>query len=159
MTRFTAAALLVGALSCKATPPSRIEQIVASNVKRHLTVSGRADRNPVPATPLAIREGETAYFTNCAICHGVDGPGTSAPFARTMSPPVPDLSSREVQGYTDGQLHSIIENGLSPSGMPAGRGILSDGEMWRIVLYIRQLAEGGARAPSAEQARASQPLN
>ena len=46
--------------------------------------------------------------------------------------------------YTDGQLHSIMENGLSPSGMPAARGILSDEEMWRIVLYIRHLPPAGS---------------
>ena len=60
-------------------------------------------------------------------------------FAEAMSPPVPRLSAPEVQEYTDGQLHSVIANGLWPSGMPAARGLLSDDEIWQIVQYIRHL--------------------
>jgi mono/diheme cytochrome c family protein len=49
-----------------------------------------------------------------------------------------------VQSYKDGQLKWIIENGLSPSGMPASKGILTDEEMWSIVLYIRHLPPAGS---------------
>jgi mono/diheme cytochrome c family protein len=56
-----------------------------------------------------------------------------------MSPPVPLLTSKDVQAYSDGQLKWIVENGISPSGMPAWKGILSDEEMWRLVLYLRRL--------------------
>ncbi len=156
MPRSLVAAALMGALACKATPPGPIERVVATEVKRRITVGGRADRNPVPATPEAIRDGQAAFLANCSMCHGIDGRSTGVPFARNMSPPVPELTSRDVQKYTDGQLHSIVENGLSPSGMPSARGILSDGEMWRVVLYIRQLAKTASVAHfTDERARAS----
>ena len=61
-----------------------------------------------------------------------------------MSPPVPSLASVDVQSYTDGQLKWVIENGLFPSGMPASRGLLTDEEMWSIVLYIRHLPSAGS---------------
>jgi mono/diheme cytochrome c family protein len=61
-----------------------------------------------------------------------------------MSPPVPSLKSASVQAYADGQLKSIIQNGLSPSGMPSGKDILTDEEMWQIVLYIRNLPPAGS---------------
>jgi len=70
------------------------------------------------------------------------------PFAEKMSPPVPDLGSKDVQDYTDGQLHWIIKNGIAPSGMPAWNGILEEDEMWKAVLYIRNLpAKGSLGAP------------
>jgi mono/diheme cytochrome c family protein len=121
-------------------------------VKRHVTVGGRADLNPVPATAATIRAGESAFLAHCSMCHGVDGRNTGVPFARTMSPPVPELSSPQVQDYSDGQLHAIIADGVSPSGMPASSGILDDGEIWRIVLYIRHLPKAVDENPVKDQA-------
>jgi hypothetical protein len=48
------------------------------------------------------------------------------PFAQKFPPPIPSLSSADVQDYKDGQLKWIIENGINPSGMPSWKGILSD---------------------------------
>ena len=65
-----------------------------------------------------------------------------------MDPPVADLSVKDVQDYSDGQLKWIIENGIKPSGMPGWKGILEDEEMWNIVHYIRHLpAKGSLGAP------------
>jgi len=61
-----------------------------------------------------------------------------------MSPPIPSLASRNVQSYSDGQLKSIIENGVFPSGMPASKGILTNEEIWGTVLYIRHLPAAGS---------------
>jgi mono/diheme cytochrome c family protein len=61
-----------------------------------------------------------------------------------MSPAVPNLRSMEVQSYDDGQLRWIIENGIRPSGMPASRGILSDQEIWTLVVYLRHLPPAGS---------------
>ena len=151
MARSATALLLISSFACKATPPSRIERVVSAEVKRHVTIGGRADLNPVPATPATIRAGEAAFVANCSMCHGVDGRNTGVPFALTMSPPVPELISPEVQDYSDGQLHAIIADGVSPSGMPASRGILDDGAIWRIVLYIRHLPKAVNENPVKEQ--------
>jgi hypothetical protein len=69
---------------------------------------------------------------------------TGVPFAANMSAPIPSLASMEVQRYSDGQLKWIIKNGISPSGMPAGRGILDEKDMWAIVLYLRHLPPAGS---------------
>ncbi len=66
------------------------------------------------------------------------------PFAAAMSPPVPLLTSPDVQRYADGQLHAVIRDGLFPSGMPASAGLLSDEEMWSIVVYLRHLPPAGS---------------
>ena len=61
-----------------------------------------------------------------------------------MDPPIPLLTSRPVQDYSDGQLKRVIEAGIAPSGMPASKGILSDEEIWQIVIYIRHLPPAGS---------------
>ncbi|BDG02114.1 c-type cytochrome [Anaeromyxobacter oryzae] len=141
--------LALALAACKATPPSRFERAVAAQVKRHVTVGGKSDRNPFPATEQNVSRGRKAFSAYCMACHGLDGQNTGVPFAEAMSPPVPRLTAPEVQLYTDGQLHWIIENGLFPSGMPAARGILDDEQMWRIVLFIRHLPPAGSLGEQA----------
>lgn len=113
-------------------------------VKRNVTVKGTKDRNPLGHGPDVVQQGKTAFGYYCVVCHGLDGQNTGVPFAAQLSPPIPLLASKEVQRYTDGQLKWIIENGISPSGMPASRGILSDDEMWSIVEYLRHLPHAGS---------------
>jgi mono/diheme cytochrome c family protein len=136
-----ALALLV---ACRANPPSKLEQAVMTQLKVKVTVGGRSERNPIAATEENVRRGRADFSHYCMVCHGLDGQNTGVPFADRMSPPVPRLTSPDVQRYSDGQLKWVIENGIFPSGMPASRGILNDEEMWRIVVYLRHLPPAGS---------------
>ena len=129
---------------CRVTTPGRAEAGLAQWTKRHVTVQGRDDRNPLPDSTETIKAGKEAFGHYCIVCHGLDGQNTGVPFAENLSPPVPSLASKEVQGYNDGQLKWIIENGIAPSGMPASRGILNDDEVWSIVVYLRNLPPAGS---------------
>lgn len=130
--------------SCKVSKPGSVENKVMTEVKQKVTIGGKDDQNPVPDTQDNIGEGKEHFGHHCQICHGLDGQNTGVPFAQQMSPPVADLKSKDVQDYTDGQLHWIMVNGVNPSGMPAWKGILEDDEMWKIVRYIRHLPEKGS---------------
>lgn len=136
--------LLLFLAACSATPPGRLERAVATEVKQRITVRGKSDRNPLPATAANIEAGRQNFGHYCMVCHGLDGQNTGVPFAEAMSPPVPPLTSPEVQGFSDGQLKWIIDHGIFPSGMPASKGILNDDEMWSIVTYIRHLPPKGS---------------
>jgi mono/diheme cytochrome c family protein len=129
---------------CKATPPGKIETAVINAAKHHLTVGGDKDSNPLPATKENIDQGKHAFANYCFACHGLDGQNTGVPFADSMSPPVPPLTSPVVQSYSDGQLKWVIDNGIKPSGMPGAKGILTDEEIWSMVLYIRHLPPAGS---------------
>lgn len=129
---------------CTAKPPGRVETSVITWTKHNITVQGRHDHNPMPSTPDHIESGKQTFGAYCVVCHGRDGQNTGVPFAQTLSPPPPSLASASVQSYTDGQLRSIIENGISPSGMPASKGILSDDDVWNLVVYIRHLPPAGS---------------
>jgi mono/diheme cytochrome c family protein len=128
---------------CKATPPGAFETGIMTRAKK-LLVGNRGAKNPAGATPETIAEGRESFSHYCAACHGLDGQNTGVPFAERMSPPVPKLSSKAVQEYSDGQLKWIIDNGIFPSGMPASKGILTDDEVWSIVVYIRHLPAAGS---------------
>jgi mono/diheme cytochrome c family protein len=131
-------------LGCKATPPGKWETAAMTKIKHSITIRGKGAINPLASTAPNIESGRDAFSHYCAACHGLDGQNTGVPFADSMSPPVPTLTSSEVQSYMDGQLKWIIDNGISPSGMPASRGILTDNEIWSIVVYIRHLPPAGS---------------
>lgn len=135
-------ALLLG--GCKARQPGAMERAVAKQVKQRITVGGKNDANPLPATEVTVQQGRENFSHYCMVCHGLDGQNTGVPFAEAMAPPVPSLNSPDVQGYKDGQLKWIIDNGIFPSGMPASKGILNDDEIWQIVHYIRHLPPKGS---------------
>ena len=130
--------------ACKVSQPGSVESGVMKEVKKNITIGGKDDKNPVPDNEASVNEGKEHFGHHCQICHGLDGQNTGVPFASQMSPPVADLKSADVQGYTDGQLHWILVNGINPSGMPAWKGILEEDEMWKVVRYIRHLPEKGS---------------
>jgi mono/diheme cytochrome c family protein len=120
--------------------PSRAEEFVAVRLRGLATPpEARDKRNPVPATPEALRDGMAHFADHCSLCHGNDGSG-SGEFAAGLYPKPPDLRAERTQELTDGELFYIIENGVRFTGMPAfgsGRG---DGEdSWKLVHFIRRL--------------------
>ena len=146
--RLAAFAVLCGLAalsSCKAREGhANIESTIAKEVKQKITIGGREWKNPTADSADSQKKGGEHFQHHCMICHGLDGHATGVPFASKMDPPVPDLSSRDIQGYTDGQLKWIIQNGIAPSGMPGWSGILNDNEMWNIVNYVRHLPAAGS---------------
>lgn len=130
--------------ACQVRTPGSIETRVIDGAKRRITVGGRGDLSPIAPTEENIRAGRNNFTSYCMVCHGLDGQNTGVPFADKMAPPVPPLNSPSVQTYTDGQLHWIIQKGISPSGMPAAKDIFRDEEIWQMVLYIRHLPPKGS---------------
>ncbi|MEG9437458.1 c-type cytochrome [Edaphobacter sp. HDX4] len=129
---------------CRVKPAGRLESMIVQWTKHNVTVGGRQNMNPIHTSAAAIEDGKQTFGEYCVVCHGRDGQNTGVPFANNMAPAVPSLLSREVQDYNDGQLKWIIENGISPSGMPSSKGILSDDDMWTIVVYLRHLPPAGS---------------
>jgi mono/diheme cytochrome c family protein len=141
---FASAIIVAFVAGCGVNKPGKIESAMVKEIKKTMTIGDKDRKNPVPYTPDAAKEGQEHFGHHCQICHGLDGQNSGVPFAEKMSPPVPALTDKDVQDYTDGQLHWIIENGIAPSGMPAWRGNLDDDEMWKIVHYIRHLPPKGS---------------
>jgi mono/diheme cytochrome c family protein len=139
-----AACVLIGVAGCKGGHPGSAQANTMNWIKHRVTVGGKQDQNPVKTTPSSIEAGKQAFGSYCVVCHGRDGQNTGVPFAGSIDPPIPLLTSPSVQDYSDGQLKRVIEAGIAPSGMPASKGILSDEEIWQIVIYIRHLPPAGS---------------
>jgi mono/diheme cytochrome c family protein len=140
-----AAILVVGIAGCKAKVPGKVETKTMTFVKHHIFVGNKKQKNPLPDNADTLADGKEAFSHYCVACHGMDGQNTGVPFVDHISPPVPSLASAEVQSYTDGQLKTILDYGIEPSGMPGSKGVLSDEELWSIVVFIRHLPPAGSQ--------------
>ncbi|WP_254062296.1 cytochrome c [Acidobacterium sp. S8] len=136
---------MLGLIACKASPPGKLETKIVTTAKHHFFIGNKRQANPLVESPETIADGKEAFSHYCVACHGMDGQNTGVPFADHISPPIPSLSSREVQQYTDGQLKWILDFGIRPSGMPGSKGILSDDELWSIVIFLRHLPPAGSQ--------------
>lgn len=120
--------------------PSRIEAAVA-RAMRHWAVPStmRGLTNPVPPTPEVLADGRAHFADHCAGCHGNDGKG--AGIGKQMYPKAPDMTLAATQSMSDGELFSIIENGVRLTGMPGfGTGTAeSAAGSWGLVHFIRHL--------------------
>jgi mono/diheme cytochrome c family protein len=141
----TIAIVALGLSGCKADPPGKVETKAATFAKHHVFIRNKDQRNPLPSNADTWADGKEAFSHYCVACHGMDGQNTGVPFVDHISPPIPLLTSKDVQSYTDGQLKWILDNGISPSGMPGSKGTLSDDELWSIIVYLRRLPPVGSQ--------------
>jgi mono/diheme cytochrome c family protein len=137
--------VLAGFVGCKANSPGKFETETMTTVKHRLLIGNKDQKNPLPDTPDTLADGKEAFSHYCVACHGMDGQKTGVPFAEHISPPIPSLASTDVQSYSDGQLKYILDYGIRPSGMPGSKGILSDDELWSIVVFLRHLPPAGSQ--------------
>lgn len=114
----------------------------------------RALANALSATnPEHVKKGRTLFVKHCITCHGEQGrgDGPSARLHARRSGYTPrDLSRADVQArLTDGEIFWKIGNGWRPRGrvvMPGLGDDASEEDRWRIVIYVRSLAQkAGAR--------------
>lgn len=138
--------LLVGAaavsqfnLSAR-SEPGRAESYLATKAKRFLI--HKASRGAVPPPPVdlqtSIKEGDKLFGTECGQCHGLDGrKATDA--GRWMYPRAADLTSPDVQRYSDRELFWIVKNGIRLSGMPGFGRVEPDDHIWNLVHFVRTL--------------------
>ena len=121
--------------------PTAIEAFVARRL-RHLAVpwSDREAKNPVPATPEVLARARAHFADHCASCHGNDGRGKTT-IGRNLYPKAPDMWLEDTQALSDGELFSLIKNGVRLTGMPAwGKDTEDDDrETWEVVHFIRHL--------------------
>ena len=95
-----------------------------------------------PQSSADTTAGEELWGANCAMCHGVNGEGVSAP----------SLNSQEfLTGTTDEQMDHLISNGVQGTAMPAwsegSGGSLTEQEIRDIVAYVRSWQPAAPSCP------------
>jgi|SRR5262252_11218864 len=120
--------------------PAPVETRIA-NLFKH-SVIRFASRRGIPPVPLdtgaGVQAGLIHYGLDCSICHGVDGRAHTSS-GRWMYPRASDLTSEQVQSYSDEELFWIINNGIRFTGMPGFGKVETADNIWGLVKYVRTL--------------------
>ena len=132
--------LFAGGIGARRAPGSAETYLARALRHRAIPRSARNAANPFPGTAEVLQEGRSHFADHCASCHGNDGRGATE-LGRNLSPRVPDMTAKETQTLSDGELFFIIKNGVRLTGMPAwGRNTPEDdAASWKLVAFIRHL--------------------
>ena len=143
-----AALLLVAAIALVTTlrygfsahdEPTAMERTVARTMRHWAAPSDlRGRKNPIPLTPDVLTEAGAHFADHCATCHGNDGKGQRG-MGKKMYPKTPDMTLAATQQLSDGELFSIIENGVRLTGMPAWGKLFSDDQLWKVTTFLSHM--------------------
>ncbi len=114
--------------------------------------AGRDVKNPLPATPENLAEGERLFGIYCIVCHGETGLGDGNLVAIGKFPPPPSyatgVSSRggNMKDLSDGKIFHTITYGINLMGSHASQ--INPEERWKIVMFVHKL-QGNAVATAS----------
>lgn len=121
--------------------PLAAEAFVARRL-RHLAIprGARSRSNPAVESLDGLAEARAHFADHCASCHANDGSGRT-PMGENLYPKAPDMRLSDTQSLSDGELFSIIQNGVRFTGMPAWGSESPEDEKdsWNLVRFIRHL--------------------
>ena len=131
--------------------PGLAETRLANLSKRYFIY--RASRHGIPPRPqdtkASIERGGSHYGLDCGVCHAEDGRAQRLP-GQWMYPRASDLTSKQVQSYSDQELFWIIQNGIRFTGMPAFGNVESPDHVWDLVNYMRTLPGDSQKGDSTK---------
>ncbi len=120
--------------------PGDLEHRVA-NESLDAWVNRHAPDRPNPFQPTMdnIMDGSMTYDKNCALCHGSLKQPISA-LRTNFYPSVPQLMSRTPDD-PDSHLFYVIKYGVRYTAMPGWDNVLSDDDIWKTVIFIKNSAQ------------------
>ncbi len=111
------------------TVPDKIVQAEAYQTKREMHT------NPFSVTEENIKFGKKTYRSFCYHCHGADWRGRTHVGDGFPVPPT-DLNLPQIQAKPDSDFYAHIYYGGKYS--PALGTIMSDEEIWKVIMYIKK---------------------
>ena len=131
-----------GHVDSRAVPngPSQFEKRTANHaVDEWVDAHAPKQENPFQPTMENIMDGSMVYDKHCALCHG-SLKETTSPLKNKFYPPVPQLMARTPDD-PDANFFYVTKYGIKLSAMPGWDGVLSDDEIWKAVLFIKNSAK------------------
>jgi mono/diheme cytochrome c family protein len=135
--------LVYGAVAPATAPPTQLRSVHPSPPIEFVGLE-----NPLPKTPENIAEGRELYEANCEPCHGEEADG-KGPEARGFFPEPMNFKVESLgiipEGYAFWRITKGGE-GLPPEGapwdsaMPAWEDILTEEEIWKIIMAEYDIA-------------------
>jgi len=119
-------------------PPSVEKWIAKKALDAAVARLAARDANPIPQTDENLLAGVKLYAENCAVCHGA-ADAKASPVAMGLYQKAPQLAKYGVEDDPDGEVYWIVAHGIRMTGMPAFGGSLSQDELWKLVLFLKNM--------------------
>jgi len=91
-------------------------------------------RNPLPATAENLLAGARLYRDKCSDCHG-SPVNPNSDYGRSFYPRVPQFM-KQAPDMPDHENFYLIKHGVRWTAMPAWGNIMTDSEIWQVVLVL-----------------------
>ena len=103
--------------------------------------------NTVEADAASLAAGKKLFASNCASCHGETAQGDGKAGA-TLNPKPPNLADATwIHGSSDGEIFSVIRDGVKDTGMKAFGSRMTAHQMWDVVNYLRSIGPDTSSTP------------
>ncbi|MBI3549679.1 MAG: c-type cytochrome [Elusimicrobia bacterium] len=122
-----------------AKPPRWEKWIARKALKSAIWRGAPKGPNPVAETDENLVEGIQLYAVDCAVCHGASD-GTASHIAQGLYQKAPQFAKYGVEDWEDGEIFWTIQHGIRMTGMPAFREALSETELWKIALFLKNMS-------------------
>jgi mono/diheme cytochrome c family protein len=97
-------------------------------------------QNPVAADATSVAEGQKLYTKFCSECHGDAGKGDGE-MSEDLNPKPANLTDADWKhGSTDGEIFTVIRDGVKNTGMKPYARKLTTHQIWDVVNYVRSIA-------------------
>lgn len=110
-----------------------------------IPTSGSSRQNPLDRSDTAlVTRASNTFATQCASCHGVTGQGSSNDASAEHGHENGgdrDLITGKTQQLSDGDLYTLITDGIGGTEMPSFGIALTEEQRWEIVILIRMFQE------------------
>lgn len=121
-------------------PPGSFERRTAmQSLDEWVDTHAPKQDNPFKPTMENVMDGSMVYDKHCAFCHGSLKEPESA-LKNKFYPPVPQLMSHTPDD-PDANLFYVTKYGAKLTGMPGWDGVLSDDDIWKAVLFVKNSAQ------------------
>ncbi len=102
-------------------------------------VDAAALKNPIAADDTSIAAGKMLFTSNCASCHGDAGLGDGKMGEKMNVKPANLTDANWKHGSTDGEIYTVIHDGIKTAGMQSFSPKLTENQIWDLVNYVRSI--------------------
>ena len=95
--------------------------------------------NPVKPYEGSIAAGQKLFTTHCATCHGPKGAGDGVQASKFTPPPSSLSDAQWKHGPTDGEIFTVIRNGVPKTSMSSFGKKITERQTWDVVNFVRSL--------------------
>ena len=117
-------------------PPAWEEHLAGTAMDESTERHALQQKNPLPATAENLLAGARLYRDKCSDCHG-SPVNPNSDYGRSFYPRVPQFM-KQAPDMADHENFYLIKHGVRWTAMPAWGNIMTDSEIWQVVLVLNR---------------------